>query len=654
MTNPNRYSMPLQDRQHSDIPEHQDSPTNPTTMNPSSALLQDLLREKKASQHARRTSHRSDHTAYERQVQSSPIAPSAAGEASKSSDRRISGNTAPKEMGLREMEEYISKINKQNFDLKLELFHRRQRNEALEVKVLKVKELEDQNDELEARNDQFRQLNDDLLQELEKRDVAVGEAVALICDLEAKIDELENEQSNRVEAARSPTAAAPTLEAPNPHRTRPPVTPSPSHGTLDTAALTSKTTEDRTSTPSPDRAEKVKPSNSPRRSPSFLRDDKPSTNALRSLFQKNGELSPNGLAMAKPSMRSLRRTGSFFSQDEYPDAVDEDTFSLNPRRLSLLSESSFVSVYGKDKDKTTPSTAHRNATSASLTNGGDMLFTRTLSPQEGRIRSWIENKDYPASSSQRPVKSARPDTFSSIGELIESNQPIAKDMRPMISPTPSKKHHQRVPSQQLSSFAGPIFGPDVLPPTPGTMSTATLGGRSSNHSIAAERSLAGPSQHTTGSPVISNDRTYRNTYATRSMRSEAARGVSQVFPDDDTDIEMSEDERDFVAALPNTKDTFNYRDTMSGADNIQRPALASHVTNFMFDGEDLGAIRPARTVSYASLSRSRQSASLDLARSNGKVSNAGKDGPESGERTPSVREGMRNFPPSLRRMKAFN
>lgn len=77
-------------------------------MNPSSALLQDLLREKKASQHARRTSHRSDHTAYERQVQSSPIAPSAAGEASKSSDRRISGNTAPKEMGLREMEEVSS------------------------------------------------------------------------------------------------------------------------------------------------------------------------------------------------------------------------------------------------------------------------------------------------------------------------------------------------------------------------------------------------------------------------------------------------------------------------------------------------------------------------------------------------------------------
>ncbi|KAI4249530.1 MAG: hypothetical protein L6R42_008945, partial [Xanthoria sp. 1 TBL-2021] len=70
-------------------------------MNPSSALLQDLLREKKASHRASRISE-NDNATYERQVQSSPIGPSAA---SKSHSRRTSGLTVPREMGLREMEE---------------------------------------------------------------------------------------------------------------------------------------------------------------------------------------------------------------------------------------------------------------------------------------------------------------------------------------------------------------------------------------------------------------------------------------------------------------------------------------------------------------------------------------------------------------------
>lgn len=106
MTNPQRYSMPLSPSSH--FPEaqnHQFSQSSADRMSPSSALLQDLLREKKASQHARRTSHQSDYATYERQVQSSPIAPPAVNQPRKASDRRTSGYAAPKEMGLREMEE---------------------------------------------------------------------------------------------------------------------------------------------------------------------------------------------------------------------------------------------------------------------------------------------------------------------------------------------------------------------------------------------------------------------------------------------------------------------------------------------------------------------------------------------------------------------
>lgn len=75
-------------------------------MNPSSALLQDLLRERKASQHAQHTNRQqSEYAAYERQIQSSPIRASGARQVSDSSNRRTSGYTAPMEMGLREMEE---------------------------------------------------------------------------------------------------------------------------------------------------------------------------------------------------------------------------------------------------------------------------------------------------------------------------------------------------------------------------------------------------------------------------------------------------------------------------------------------------------------------------------------------------------------------
>ena len=105
MSNSRRYSTQTTHfTPASDISDYQDHHMFTSTMNPSSGLLQDLLREKKASQ---RTSHISEHDSvtYDRQVQSSPIGPSAA---SKPHSRRASGLTGPKEMGLREMEEVIA------------------------------------------------------------------------------------------------------------------------------------------------------------------------------------------------------------------------------------------------------------------------------------------------------------------------------------------------------------------------------------------------------------------------------------------------------------------------------------------------------------------------------------------------------------------
>ena len=108
-----------------------DSPVDvsPTTTahnrNPSSALLQDLLREKKASRHAQqqavnRTASGGSDSSGLRAIQSSPLAPRNFNNAAHDRDRRSSGfaqsASTAKDMGLREAED----VNKPL--IKLELY----------------------------------------------------------------------------------------------------------------------------------------------------------------------------------------------------------------------------------------------------------------------------------------------------------------------------------------------------------------------------------------------------------------------------------------------------------------------------------------------------------------------------------------------------
>ena len=72
---------------------------------------------------------------------------------------------------------YITKTDKQLFDLKLELFHGRQRAESLESQLEKMKVLETENEEIQK-------TNEELFRELEQRDTAIREAVNMICGLE--------------------------------------------------------------------------------------------------------------------------------------------------------------------------------------------------------------------------------------------------------------------------------------------------------------------------------------------------------------------------------------------------------------------------------------------------------------------------------------
>lgn len=104
---------------------------------------------------------------------------------------------------------FISKIKKENFDLKLELFHRRQRAEVLEAKFAHVEHLEKNNEELSRDNEEMQSINEDLLTELEKRDAAIQEAVGLICELEGKLEKV-------VSADRSSVRSGSTRGKPTP------------------------------------------------------------------------------------------------------------------------------------------------------------------------------------------------------------------------------------------------------------------------------------------------------------------------------------------------------------------------------------------------------------------------------------------------------
>ncbi|KAI4259145.1 MAG: hypothetical protein L6R42_004726 [Xanthoria sp. 1 TBL-2021] len=255
-----------------------------------------------------------------------------------------------------------------------------------------------------------------------------------------------------------------------------------------------------------------------------------------------------------------------------------------------------------------------------------------MGPREGRVRQWIEHRDHPATPSRRSTSYARPDPFSSIGAILKSDKPSPGENLHPASPTRfgGRRQHQQPQqpqqpkkSDQKSSFAGPIFGLDALPPTPGTMSSATLGGRSANHSIVAEKSLNdGISRPTTShTSDIPHGRSRGSNDELRSAQDDHAKAGLQSTFDNDTDFDVSDENKH-----PAYRDTFmqpshylngNSRATplmgestkasqILGANGAQRPRLNSHITDSMFNEEDIETTRPSRTISYPSSGRTHQ------------------------------------------------
>ncbi|PHH66847.1 hypothetical protein CDD82_1523 [Ophiocordyceps australis] len=315
-----------------------------------------------------------------------------------------------KGLGFKEMDNVVSTLHKQNFDLKLELYHRRERQAAMEERM----------EALEADERKMHQVNSRLLDELEKRDRAVEEAVAMIIALEANVDGLlkERDMVRRVEKTALLDQGAVCRQPSGGH----------DHQTRTLARM-----------------------------PSFVSDKSDKTETLRNVYLGVG--------------------GSLATLARLSEGSPEPANALASPSLSVLSESSFASVYGQ-----------RSKTYDGVATGGQRAMgpVRKRSASVNRMAVARPSSPLPRSSTAVPFRSisgvASLDEHSGSDCSPKSRLKHSAVAKPCSQPRNIKldKHHG--PRRVLTDGSGGVglLDHQDLPPTPDTISTSTL-----NHMTAS-------------------------------------------------------------------------------------------------------------------------------------------------------------------------
>ncbi|CAG8127440.1 unnamed protein product [Penicillium olsonii] len=445
-------------------------PSTPTLVNPSSALLQDLLKEQRAHRGSRGNISEDLETSGPRTPETARLYDDTVSEkARKVTDALSAGQRKPKEMGMREMDSYVSKMNKLNFDLKLEIFHRTQQMRILEQKMERMAEMEEQlahMDQLEAEvrelrtvaneNRMLRETNKKLSEDFKNRDQAVVEAVDLICQLETKIDLLENGgQTSKMSMSRPMTADGSDVLTPR--------------------ALTMVEIPERTSSRRGSRSSSVM--NVARRqtsselrklskAPSFLRADDKSTATLRGLYEPRNNEQP-------AETTGLAKSESFHTMTE--------TMEPESPRLSVLSECSELNTFDTPTRWDEFDNFDIPALKASSTTGSMDSYVRPSEREESkedRIDRWMQS---------------RQDTNETI--ITRRRNRASSDASKAGIPSLVADLYSQKPRGRGRLDAS-LFGGIALPPTPDTMSTAYVigtnrsnGSNGSNGSITARKSF---------------------------------------------------------------------------------------------------------------------------------------------------------------------
>lgn len=483
----------------------------PPDVLPASQYLQDRLQERRARNTRPKRLRQSDfgprrgrdddiflaeaeESSHVRLYDSSPLAAmsskgSDAGHGPSSSRRRI--------VGIRDMDGELDRLNKENFALKLEIDHRRDHTlklqeqlDAMHDQVARAEKLEDEHAEL-------LRINSQLVMELEKRDRAVEEAMDIICDLEEQNTELVERNSNtRPSTAHADSGYAGTemLEHESPS-SRPGFNTQP-----DTRALNIR--------PTSVAAQKLQglingqtPTRS-RREPNILSEQKPSTHALRSVYMENvKQLHP------VKSFQSLLSRQESRLDEEFDDV-------LNSPRLSVLSESSFPSIYSPKKDLSSDQYAWENAVEEDADRPSSKPRSQPRQDSIKRVSQWISQRDAVETTPSKskhissplqlkmeedmppppiPRHTSPQNQYCSLDSALSST--VAKSPEPIRGLDPFNPQDSQITQSRKGRKSGPrpfsmIRSTPVeplLPPTPDSVSTRML--RASRSSIVDDRSL---------------------------------------------------------------------------------------------------------------------------------------------------------------------
>ncbi|CAI7568769.1 unnamed protein product [Penicillium glandicola] len=439
-------------------------PGTPTLVNPASALLQDLLKEERA--------HRSSRgTISEDFKENAPQTPetvrtqedTASEKARKVNDALSAGQRKPKEMGMREMDQYVSKMNKLNFDLKLEVFHRTQQMAIYEKKLERMAEMEEQlahMDDLiaeveelrttEKDNQILRESNEQLRSDLDKRDLAVTEAVELICQLESKLDMLENGgRASRLSMSRPMTADGSEALAPT------------SRAMVEIPKRTSSKRNSRVLSVAQRQTSSELRKLS--KAPSFLRADNKSTATLRSLY------APEEETQSRSVRTEISKSESFHTTTE--------TLEPASPRLSVLSECSELNPFDtptKWQEFDRLEIPVRRSLSAAGSLDSYIPPSRREESKEEQIDRWMQSRE----DANQTIITRRRNRASSDATKAS----IASFTTELYAPRPRGR----------GRLDASLFGGIRLPPTPDTMSTAYATGANrsngSNGSITARKS----------------------------------------------------------------------------------------------------------------------------------------------------------------------
>lgn len=337
--------------------------------------------------------------------------------------------------------------------MKLELYHRREKQSTLESSI----------ETLEKEKRQTEEMNETLLDELEKRDKAVEEAVAMIVMLEAKVDQLLQERNMVLQVEQEGFFCRQDMEQ---KYFRP---------SLDLSV--------------DEPGKQVDGNRAINRVPSFLSEKSENTENLRNVYLG---VRGSALSLARVTEGNL----------EVDNGATNGPAPGSPT-LSVLSESSFASVYGKKgRDSIFPPPVDQPLSLDGL-DSGSQIYTaegRDISkritgfpPRAASANHFMGGSRSSAprhSSISGPVGQASP--LQQIEQLARSQSVLQEGFHPVASSSKDHRRSQPPPTLRKVMTDGPgtfrLHDPN-FPPTPDTISTSTLHRmRSSNDSLTRQDS----------------------------------------------------------------------------------------------------------------------------------------------------------------------